>query len=234
MIDALYSTLIIEFIRNYQENAIAIGLSIVGAKRSIQAQLDKKFVNTINPLIDDYFLGGIKASNKIIKKEVLDLVDIVEVPWKYNKEVISAINTDSVFTGYYDTQYKSLYKKRETDALKRVILRAKYQGLTDSELVSEIKKTVKISKQRALNMARSETARLETAVQQIYYTKPAVNKKYEKVWDSMSDARPTHKAMDGKVANKDGMFKTPDGTCEGPPYPNSWNCRCRTKLRLIT
>lgn len=212
------------------EKTKEIGLISLGWKSNISPRLIKKLEQELNPVIDDMFKDAIVESNLIVKKEVAALANDYNLPIKYNKDLLMTFNTDkSIYTGFYDDVYKSGFKKSEINRLKSTILRAKYSNLSESQLIREIQSTINVSKQRALVIARQETARLDTAAKSIYYNNKKVQEKYDKVWVSQSDARPSHKAMDGQIADSEGYFTTPDGDkVQGPPL--GFGCRCRVTL----
>ena len=217
------------FSTDYLDEALLLAAA---AKTLTEDQLDKLARKILYPIFDTYFDDGVRASNQIVSKEVASLVDTVGVPYKYNKELIETINGNSVFSGYYDKNYKNLYKAREVDALKRTILRGTYGDWSADKLASEIRKTINISKNRALVTARMETQRLRGAAIDIYYKKPAVQKVYDKVYYSLSDARPTHLQLNKQVADADGNFTNANGVkFRYPPEPDSpFGCRCWTAL----
>lgn len=228
-ISKLFLSLTASFIQSYEESALELSSIIMFAKRDIKRQLNERAAELLVPIIDDYFKEGIAASNQIVKSNISRLADDINIPFKYNKDLILTYNTDkSIFTGYYDKQTKSLFARGEIDKLKRTILSGKYGNWTDDEMVTAIRKTVNTTKNRALVIARQETARLDTAAKQIYYNNNRVKKEYELKWVARSDARPTHKEYDGKIADEDGYFDGPEGRVTGPPI--GWSCRCRIEL----
>lgn len=214
---------------DYLDEALLLAAA---AQRLTEKELDNLARKILYPIFDAYFDEGVRASNLIIKKEVASLVDTIGVPYKYDRALIDTINGDSVFSGYYDRNYKNLYKAREIDALKRTILRGKYSDWTDKQLAAEIKKTINISKNRALVTARMETQRLEGAAIDTYYAKAEVKKVYDKVYRSRSDARPTHLELNYQVADNEGFFINANGVkFRYPPEPDSpFGCRCRIEL----
>jgi SPP1 gp7 family putative phage head morphogenesis protein len=218
------------FIKDYELAALALGQAILNAQRDTRGQLETKSAAMLGPIIDAFFTSGIKATNTLFEKQVLSLVDdVVSLPFKYNKDMLLTLNKNSVFTGYYDNTTKSLFKRREIDALKRKILTAKYSGWTDRQLQAEIRKTINVTRNRALVIARNETARLETgAIDTVWQNQKRVKKEYVKVWKSLSDARPEHLALNNKVADENGMFHTSEGDIPGPPL--GFNCRCKVVL----
>lgn len=220
--------MITAFIADYEETAI-----VLSATKTREA-LDRRANKLLLPLIDKWFSDSMVASNLIVKKEIALLVDSTGVPFKYNKEVIDKLNSNSVFQGYYDKNYKGLFKKREIDALKRKILQGVYADppWSDKRFISEIQKTVNISKNRALTTARMETQRLKSSAIDIYYQKAAVKKNYNKVYRSLPDARPTHKALNYQIADEEGYFTNVNGVkFKTLPEPDSpFGCRCWVEL----
>jgi hypothetical protein len=231
-ISKLFISVISLFVRDYTEEAFIVAQSIRRSKRLIKKQLEDKAIALLAPIVEDMFTEAIKASNQIMRREIVNLSDLTKVPFKYNRDVIDRINSKSVFTGFYDTQYKSLYKKREIDALKRTILQGKYANWDDKRLAAEIRKTINISKNRALTTARMESQRLEGAAQQIFYEQAKVKEQYVKMYSSRGDARPSHKALDGQIADDEGYFTDSGGNkfLYPPPPDSPFGCRCRSVL----
>jgi hypothetical protein len=219
------------FIKDYQKEGLFIAQTINSAKRDVKKRLDNLAAERLSPIVNKLFIDGVAASNQIMKAEIVRLSDVLQVPFKYNKDLIEKINGDSLFVGFYDKNYKDLYTRREIDLLKRRILSAKYQGLTDREMAEYIQGTINTTKQRALITARLETQRLDGAAQQIFYEQPKVKEEYEKVWVHNSDYD-RHKKYSGIVANKDGFFEQA-GVYYAPPLDSPINCVCSTILRKI-
>jgi SPP1 gp7 family putative phage head morphogenesis protein len=197
-------------------------------------------ISSFEPIFNDMFKNGKTYSEDIVKKELLDLVDTVKVPFKYNKNVIDKINGKSVFTGYYDEQYKDVFTKKELYKLKSTILAGKYAGVSEQELANQIKTVVNISDQRARLLARTEMQRLQETTTAIYYEQPEVMKMYDRVWITKDDdrVRTSHQSMDGEIAETSGphsgQFYSKDvGWISGPgsgPPSFSIGCRCHTKF----
>ena len=233
-ISKIFLTVIASFVQEYEAAAFALSKNIFATKRGVKAKLNKLSDKMLNGIIDDMFTEGIRASNKIMKREVSNLVSILDQPFKYTKDVINTINDNSVFTGFYDTKYNGLYKKREIDALKRKILTGKYAGWSDTKLAKEIRSVIDISKNRALITARMETQRLEGAAQQAFYDKAVVRNKFKKVYITRDDdrVREKHKILDGQIADDEGYFTDASGNkFQYPPPPDStFGCRCRAEM----
>jgi hypothetical protein len=238
----LYISLISVFIKDYQEESWAIAQTIKSAKRDVKNRLDDLAKAKLLPIMNKLFTDGISTSNRIVKADVSKLADQLNLPFKYNKDLLESINGDSIFTGFYDKNYRELYTKREIDAVKRKILAAKYQGLTDKEMADSIRSVINTTKERALMTARLETQRLEGAAIDIYYNQPKVKKAYNKVYHyADSESREAHKysarfdAGNGPgVADDDGNFTTESGgKFSSAPNPISpYNCRCWVSLEL--
>lgn len=228
----LFLSVIAAFIKDYQAEAFAISNIIKQAKRDIKNQLDEQAKKRLEPLIEELFSNGIKASNTIVKKEVALLADLVGQPFKYNKDLLLTLNDKSVFAGFYDKNYKGLYTKKEIDKLKRVILTGKYGQWKDRELSAEIRKTINLTKNQSLILARAETQRLDGAAKQIFFEQPKVKKEYVKVYHALDGPEHRHQWMDGQIADDDGYFTSKQGTkFLFPPNPDSpWNCMCWTSL----
>ena len=232
----LFISLISIFIKDYTEEAVATAAIIKSAKRDVKARLDVLAAEKLQPLISTMFSDGIKASNSIYKKEVLKYADFVDVKFKYDREVLSKINDKSVFTGFYDKNYKDLYTKREINNLKNVILQGKYNNLSDRELAAKIKTTINTTKKRALITAREETQRLETAAIDTLLQQKKVSDVWVKKYNYTNDeSRQSHKytarfdSGNGPgIADDDGLFTCEDGSkITGPPNNVSpYNCKC--------
>lgn len=225
-----------QFIKDLYDDALKLAYI---AEKLTETQLNKELEKILFPLFDRLFFDGLRESNKVISSEIARLVNVTDVPFKYNKEVIDDIakrvNTKSVFTGYYDEAYKDLFSKREIDALKRAILSGKYNNLTDTQIADKIQNVVNITKNRALTTARMETQRLEGSVQDLYYQQANVKNLYYKVYKiADSNARPTHRALNNQIANDEGYFTNVNGVkFRFPPEPDSpYGCRCRSELVL--
>ena len=235
-IDATLSITTKVFAEAFLEESLQLGVLGLTMTNNIRKQLEKKLRERLNPIVKNLFTSGFSDSNKIVGKEVSKLVDDIGIPYKYNKDLFTKFNDkNSIFMGYGDKAYKDLFTKREIDAIKRTILSGKYNGWTDKQLQAAIRNTVKITKNRALNLARNESARLGSMAAQMYYEKPAVQKEYDKVYKSETDGkvRPAHLSFNGKIADKDGYFHSSYGSVNQVPNPigGHWNCRCEIYLR---
>lgn len=233
-ISKIFITVVASFVQEYEAAALALSKNIFATKKGVKEKLNKLADKMLVPLVDELFTEGIRASNKIMKREVSDLVGILDQPFKYTKDVINTINDNSVFSGFYDAKYKDLYRAREIDALKRKILTGKYAGWSDTKLAKEIRSVIDISKNRALVTARLETQRLEGAAQQAFYDKASVRKKFKKVYVTRDDdrVRDQHKALNGQIADDEGYFTDTEGNkFQYPPPPSSvFGCRCRVEM----
>lgn len=235
-IDPLFIKTTSDFIRRLMTISNDIGLGILFGRLVNKKKIEEKVIKTLTPVFNRYFEKSVSASNKIVKKEVADLVDDYRVPMKYNKDLINKINDVSIFTGYYDNKYKGLYTKSEINRLKKVILSAKYSEWTEEQLVAAIKNTIKTTNNRALLIARTETQRLHETTMKVYYEKKKVSDEYDRVWITKGDGkvRPSHRKMNGKKAEEDGRFLSPDvGYINGPgsgPSEFAMGCRCKTEL----
>lgn len=229
--DFLYLTA--NFRKEYEEASKDVAASVLAGRIVSKALIDEKVVKALGDIIEDYFQKSISTSNKIVKAEVSRLTNQLEVPFKYNKDLLSEINDKSVFSGYYDTNVKSSFKKKEILKLQKTILSAKYGDWTERETISAIKNVVNVTDNNARVIARSESTRLSSVANQIYYGKKAVRDKYNLVFHSYPDARPVHKSYDGQIADENGYFHGDCGAIKGPPVSCSpWNCRCTTELEL--
>lgn len=222
-----------EFIDVYTEIAKDVGLIILLGSLVNKKLIEDKVVKILTPLINDYFSDSIAASNRVVKASISKLTDQLDVPFKYNKDLLDKVNNKSIWTGYYDVDIKSGFSKREITSLKKTILSAKYGDWTEKEMISGIKNVVRITDNRARLLARSATTGLETTANQIYFGKQAVRNAYELVW-SQNSPYERHRHMNGVEADENGMFldsKT-GKLIPGPPYQDSpWNCLCTTYFR---
>jgi len=183
-------------------------------------------------IFDDLFRDGRKATPDVIKKKLLSLSDNYNLPYKYHKGILDAINGDSIFTGYFEKNYQGLFTKREINELKKTILRGKYSGLSEKEVATNIRNTINVTKKRAQLLARTELSRLRASAQEAYYQESGIKATYEKVHHTTGDnIRPDHQAYDKQVADKDGLFHGPLGSFKFAPIPNQYNCKCVTVLR---
>ena len=222
------------FGEKFLEASLEIGVVSLAMQSNIKTRIYKRIEDTIGPIIEEYFVNSINDTNMIMDKNISKLVTRHDIPFKYNKDLLMTFNDEkSIFAGYYDDVVKDAFSKKEIDLLKRTILTGKYSGQTDRELATAISNAVKTTKSRALNIARQETARLNSAAVDIYFADPAVKALYNKVFRTAQDdrVRPTHRSYDGKIADKDGYFDGDCGKITGAPVACSpWNCRCYTEL----
>jgi len=230
-IHPLFQLITVEFLEEYKKQIGEVAVLTVAAQYKINQQLNKWLKEKIEPVFKDLFKAGISQTNQIVPAEISVLTDQLSVPFKYNKEMLLKYNEGlSVFQGYYDKDFEKLFTRREVDKMKRIILTGKYSNWTDRELQNAILNEFKVTKNRALNIARNETTRLNTASKQIYYEKPAVKKNYNLVFTSEQDdkVRKTHKSYDKVIADPlTGKFDGDCGEILGPPVACSpWNCRC--------
>lgn len=228
----LFTALSAWFIDRYSAEAEKI--ATVAFAASATATVFEDHRPELAAIIADYFKRGQVATNKVVDQEVAMLADEFQVPWKYDRSVIDEIQDVSIFDGYYDRKYQGVYTKREIDNLKKTILRGKYNGWDEDTLMNEVRKTIKVTGNRSRLLARTETQRLHETTQMIYYRQPEVQNSYKRVWFALSDARPSHRRMDGRVAGEDGYFNSPDvGKVVGPgsgPKDFAIGCRCQTRL----
>lgn len=206
-----------------------LGTLIFSRKTGVN-QYSDDVLKRLQPIYDDLFSSGKKASVSQIRKDITKLVGKYDVPLKYNKDLLVKMNSQSVFTGYFDTKYKDVFTKTEINKLKNTILQAKYAGLSEAQLQTNIINTVSLSKKKAQQLARYEIQRLRSVTLQEYYAIPKMKKKYNKVFVVQEGARATHQAYNGKVADKDGYVDGPLGKVKETPIPGEYNCRCRFKL----
>lgn len=198
--------------------------------------VDRLVNERLVPVFNDYFRQGLAASQDLVEKQIAYVADPLNMPRKYNRQVLDEINRINVgpqrtiFRGYADSQYKTVFTRREVDRLKRTILSATYENAEEEVLRSRLQTNFNLTRRSSQLLARGETKRLREGVKLIYFKDPEVQKEYDLVWDAINDSvvRPTHLAMDGKKADVNGLF---DGGVGPPPFEGSpWNCRCSCEL----
>lgn len=236
-IDRIYKEIIVEHYKEIEEATGKVAISALLWKTDLSKRLIKKLEDNLTQYFDDIFREAVVRSNIIVKDEVARLANNIDLPVKYNKDLLETFNTDkSIYSGFYDKPYQKEFTKREIYRLKSGILKGKYNKLTEKQMVYEIRKIVKVSQNRALVIARQETARLDSAAKSIYYNNTKVKNRYNKVWHSHHDevTRTNHERMDGKIADTNGWFTTPEGDkTQGSPYPGSFGCRCWITLEPV-
>lgn len=202
--------------------------SLVIGSQETRRQIEERFTKIFNK----YFIAGLDASKLLVDKEVTLLTNTLEVPFKYNKDVIDLVNNQSVFKGFQDQLYKDRFTKGEIDRIKRVLLSGTYSNKDEKLLRDELQKSFNLTKKRAQLLARDETKRLRETTKTVYYQQAEVQKNYELVWDAVVDdaTRDPHLELDGQVADSKGYFQSPTfGRVISPPL--SYNCRCSTFFR---
>ena len=226
-----------EYNKKWNEAVDVLVASIVYGRYKSKKIIEDKVVAILKPIIDEMFSAGLKDSKKTAKDGINGLIKKYGVDIKYDKNFLSQINEVSIFTGYADKAYKDLYTKSEIEKIKKIILSAKYSGWDEQQTKLAIQKAVKMSNRRALLLARTETQRLSETAKKIYMSNKKVADKYVRVWKTRGDnkVRPSHRRMDGKEADSNGQFHSPDvGLINGPgagPTEFSINCRCKTILK---
>lgn len=191
-------------------------------------------IPTIKLIFDDLFAQGIVQSQDQAIKLFQRLVKGIDIPLKYNKELLDQIANVSVFNGHFAGRYTT----REINKLKKAILKAKYSNMSEEETKNLVMSQFNTTKKSAQLIARTEIQRLRETTNMIYYNIPEIKDGYERVWETREDGkvRETHQAMDGKVAREsDGKFySASEGWIDGPGSGSikfAINCRCRTRLR---
>ena len=225
----------IDFDKQYSIAAEEIAASILLGRIIDRTLLANKITEKMVPIIDDMFVNGITATNKVVEANIAKLVIDYDMPYKWNKDLLLNLNDKSIFAGYYDKSYKDLFSTSEINKLKNVILSAKYGGWDESKTITAIKNVTNMTSKRALLLARNEDARLTSVANQLYFEKKEVRDSYDLVWFNSGDnIRPSHKAMAGKKANEDGMFESDEcGLVPGPPLSCSpYNCKCYSSFVL--
>lgn len=216
-----------EELDNFLEAGLAAYIWYTSGSKAI-AELEKRLGTKLAPHIEKYFTLGKQWSSEFMKDEFVKANKRWDLDLKYNRKLIETFNDKySIFQGYYDTTYKDMFKAREIDAMKRAILTAKYSGVEEKIALQSIRNTSGITLNRARLLYRYEKAQLDTTAHQVYF-EDGLKEEYDKVWDALNDARDTHKALDGQIADKNGYFETYKGRTFGPPL--DYNCRCKVKF----
>lgn len=194
--------------------------------------IEAKIASEIVPILDELFTTGRQWSEGFMESEFVKANKKWDLKLKFDKDVLLRYqDQNSIFQGYYDTNYQAEFTKREIDTIKRKILTAKYAQLPEEEAIQLVQSAANVTTNRARLLWRYENTKLASVAKQIYY-EDGLKDEYEKVWVSKHDSvvRPDHEAMDGKKADSKGYFDTPNGKTLGPPYPGSYNCRCSVKF----
>lgn len=198
------------------------------------ATIESILTSQLEPIFKEMFRLGQEIDYEIVDKKISSLIKSYNIPIKYNKDLLSKVNANSIFSGYFDKSYSDLYTKSEIDKIKRTILRAKYSNMDEKELRNILKADFRMTEKRAQIIARGEMQRLDLAAAEIYYGQPEVKDEYDLIWETAGDekVRENHQAYDGKVADSEGFFDGPNGKIRSPAdLPNPWNCRCKLVFR---
>ena len=120
----------------------------------------------------------------------------------------------------------TLIKSLPLDAAKRVhewALRGMENGTRAAEVAEQIRRSGMVSANRAMLIARTETARASSVLTQA--RAEHVGSEFY-IWRTVgdSDVRPSHRKMEGKVARWDRPPTLSDGTVTPPGC--IYNCRC--------
>lgn len=225
-----------QFIATLKDQANDI-LTLALASSLTRPALDVLITSRLAPAFRQYFTRGIAASQTLVAKEVAEISNILNVPLKYNRQVLENINklpfgaNQSIFTGYFDVEYAEKFQKKELDRLKRTLLRVTYNNADERVLRDKLISDLGLTKRRAQLLARGETKRLRESTKVLYYQDPGVKQEYELVWVAKNDSRvrPEHLRMDGKTAEENGYFISPDFGEVLPPM--EYGCRCSTFFR---
>lgn len=247
---SLFVLLTERFIAKYRDAGDQFVQYMLASSVIDELQIERELIARLTPLFREYFIECAAAGNQLVNAEVAVLVRKTDIPFKYTRDLLEQINEISVFKGYYNNRYVDgfarseinrmyRYIRSEIDELKRIILTGAYQGtdelvLAQRILESDISKSINLTKNRARLLARNETQRLRETTKAIYFRQPEVNTQFDRVWYTRQDSavRPSHNAMMGKKANKDGQFYSDDvGLVNGPgsgPTEFAVACRCYT------
>jgi hypothetical protein len=118
--------------------------------------------------------------------------------------------------------------------IERSIVQGMVQGESYPKMAQRVAAVVDKKKWEAERIAHTEAHRLSVEAQKAAYDRAAeMGIEVQQIWDATLDdrTRETHAAMDGEVADENGMFHTPWGLVSGPgiegPPEEVINCRCR-------
>jgi hypothetical protein len=123
------------------------------------------------------------------------------------------------------------------------------QGLIKGEgyakIAKRLEKSTEMSANKTIRIVRTEGHRAQSvgrklAVDKVEGAADRLGIKVKRVWVATSDdrTRDSHKAMDGKEADDDGLFTLPSGVrTEGPGMSGvaeeDINCRCTVRVEII-
>jgi hypothetical protein len=97
-------------------------------------------------------------------------------------------------------------------AVKAALQAAVDQGLSLSEITTQLAALPEFTPARALMVARTEVGKSYNAGADLAYKALADEGiRVKKTWLARPDARPEHRAMDGQTVEVDGVFTSPDG-----------------------
>lgn len=199
-------------------------------------------------IFEDLFGSSAGLQEGVVSNAVAALSDDLDLPLKYTPKVFDSIQGESIFKGYADKTFAKDWTRREINDLKKIILQGKYGGQSEQQILNNLKaRFTNMTYKRAQMLARTETKRLQEAINRYYFRDPAVLNVYERVWVTQHDdrVRPqpeypeyNHKIMHNKVADKDGYFHHPQvGRITGPGDQGTGSlkfimgCRCYTIIR---
>jgi len=183
-------------------------------------KLSTKMIKDLENLSDKSYLKGlinIKKTDKI-KEEAQKLAKLIT-----NRKVAGKTITKRLVINF--TNIKK-------DCMK-IIKAGMSKGRSYQVMASEISKTIGIDKRRALRIAWTEAHRIrEESTRKGFDRSKAEGNKFDISWMATKDGktRPTHVALDGQLADKDGFFYSGEYKTK---YPGGFgvakediHCRC--------
>jgi len=83
-----FLTLTAGFTEMFEDQALELALLTLSRQRDIKNWLNKRALEMLGPVIDDYFRDGIAVSNQLVKRDVARLADDIGLPVKYNRDLL--------------------------------------------------------------------------------------------------------------------------------------------------
>jgi uncharacterized protein with gpF-like domain len=152
---------------------------------------------------------------------------------KLNPKLVNAM----VLEPYPGIPLSSLIKNvsvTQTNQMRFILAQSLSQGLSVPQTAKLLKENAQISYNKAVRIARTEGLRASSKAQLIASEKAEqLGIETDKIWLTAKDqrVRNDHKEMEGKSADKDGVFHLPDGSSGLAPRQTGVakqdiNCRC--------
>jgi SPP1 gp7 family putative phage head morphogenesis protein len=198
----------------------ALELEIKKSVDKTYGKLSTKMIKDLEILSDKSYLKGLINVKKTstIKEEAQKLANLIT-----NRKVAGKTITKRLFINF---------EKIKKDCLK-IVKSGLGKGQSYKQMASEISKTLNIDKRRALRIAWTEGHRIkEEATRRGFDRSRALGNEFDIEWMATKDSRtrPSHVALDGKKADKDGYFYSGEYKTK---YPGGFgvakediHCRC--------